>query len=713
MTLAEKIGQLSLVNSIYGNITEPLRKSVTSGQIGGILNEVDIDTINELQRIAVEDSRLGIPLLAGRDVIHGFKTIFPIPLGLASTWNPSLVENSARIAAIEASASGINWTFAPMIDISRDPRWGRIAESFGEDTYLSGVFARAMVRGFQGDDLSRPDSIAACAKHFAGYGACEAGKDYNTTNIPENELRNIYLPPFKDAIEAGVVSLMTSFGDLNGIPASANEFLLRQILRDEWNFDGFVVSDWESISQLSVHGLTANDKESAYEAANAGVDMEMTSKTYADHMEELIEEGKIALERLDQMVTNILLAKFRLGLFDNPFTMKKQSTQIANSDYLASAKQAAIQSCVLLENKNNTLPLEKNRLASIAVIGPLAADPYEQLGTWIFDGSVELSQTPLQAINAFAENTFAVNYCKALETTRSKDCGSQKDVMAAVDQSDVVVLFLGEESILSGEAHSRADISLPGCQESLIQACSESGKPVILVVFAGRPLILEKIRDQVDAILWAWHPGNMAGPAIVDLLFGVQSPSGKLPVCFPRVIGQIPIYYNHKNTGRPGDTNDGNHIDKIKAGAPQHSTGDTSFHLDTVNSPLYPFGYGLSYTEFSYSNLHISNTSLRMGDLLEVHVDVTNTGQVEAEEVVQLYIRDLVGSVTRPVKELKGFKRIRLVPGECKQVSFTLTSDDLAFYNRYNRLTTEPGTFRLMVGGNSNTDLQTEFEIIE
>ncbi len=713
MTISEKIGQLSLVNSIFGKISKSLKETITNGNIGGILNEVDVNIVNELQRIAVEESRLGIPLLIGRDVIHGFKTIFPIPLGLAATWNPEVVRQCGRISAQEASQAGINWTFAPMIDISRDPRWGRIAESFGEDPYLSGVFARAIIQGFQGDDPSKSDCIAACAKHFAGYGACEAGKDYNTTNIPENELRNVYLSPFKAAHLAGVLSVMTSFSDLDGIPATANEFLLKQILRQEWQFNGFVVSDWEAISQLSVHGLTANDKESAYQAANAGVDMEMVSRTYADHLAVLVEEGRITEDYIDRMASNILRAKFKLGLFDNPYTQADNSGTSRLNEALEIARSSAIQSCVLLENKHDILPLSENHLSSIAIIGPLADDAYEQLGTWVFDGDRKLSQTPLHAIKAFVKNSVEVNYSRAMKTTRSKSREEFGDAIETVKKSDLTILFLGEESILSGEAHCMADISLPGFQNELIDEISKLGKPVILVIMAGRPLLLEEIRKKVDAILYAWHPGTMAGPAITELLFGVESPSGKLPVTFPRAVGQIPIYYNHKNTGRPANDKSVTNIDNIEAGAPQHSSGDTSFYLDIDNSPLYPFGYGLSYSKFKYSGLNLDKDKIELGESINITVDLENTGKYKAEEAVQLYVRDLVGSVTRPVKELKQFKRVRLAPGETASISFKLTTDDLAFYSKDNKLVTEPGRFHLWVGGSSEADLKSEFEIIE
>jgi len=713
MTLAEKIGQLSLINGGGGSIPPELRNSIAGGKIGGLLNEVDVTTVDELQQVALKESRLGIPLLIGRDVIHGFKTVFPIPLGLAATWNPTLVEQCGRISAIEASAAGVNWTFAPMIDISRDPRWGRIAESFGEDTHLCAELAKSMIAGFQGEDLARADSIAACAKHFAGYGASESGKDYNTTNLSEHELRNVHLVPFRAAAEAQVASFMTSFGDLNGVPASANPFLLRQILREEWRYDGFVVSDWESISQLSVHGLTSDDKESAYEAASAGVDMEMTSSTFADYLGALVEEDRISVERIDTMVGNILRVKILLGLFDDPIKTTAASDPLSPANHLEIAKRASVESIVLLKNKNELLPLKPNRLKSLALIGPLANDGYEQLGTWVFDGDPSLSQTPVAALQTQFGGEFEIHYARGMESTRSRTRDGFPEAIEAASKSDAVVMFLGEESILAGEAHCRADISLPGNQEELIEEMCRLGKPLIVVLMAGRPLALQSVVGKFDALLCAWHPGSMAGPAIVDLLFGKESPSGRLPVTFPRVAGQIPIYYSHKNTGRPGTSESVVSMDDIELNAPQHSFGDTSFHLDVPNSPLFPFGFGLSYSKFEYTNLMLSSVSIPMGSSFTVTVDLHNSGAVEAEEVVQLYVRDLVGSVTRPVKELKGFQRIKLSPGAGKTVSFELSTDDLAFYNRQMQLVTEPGEFHLWIGGCSDTDLRAEFEITD
>ena len=712
MTLAEKAGQMSQVNVGDSYIHDYLAEALRAGRVGSVLNVVDVDVVNELQRIAVEETRHGIPLLVGRDVIHGFRTVMPIPLGQAATWNPDIVREGARVAAREAAATGVNWTFAPMIDISRDARWGRIAESLGEDPYLTSVLGVAMVEGFQGADLASPDTIAACAKHFAGYGASESGRDYATTNIPENELRNVYLGPFKAAVDAGVSTLMTSFSDLDGVPATANELLVRDILRGEWGFDGFVVSDWDSVRQLKIHGLTANDKESAEQAAAAGVDMEMHGDAYINHLESLVEEGSLDIEVIDTAVANILRAKFRLGLFENPYVDPGTFPSSGNADALQTAKKAALQSVVMLKNEHQALPLSVRKLGSIAVIGPLADAPYEQLGTWIFDGDPELSVTPMHAIHSLVGDKVNVRYLRAMETSRSRNTGSFDEAVAMAADSDAVVLFLGEESILSGEAHSRADISLPGAQAELVRRIRAAGKPVVAVILAGRPLTLTDIVDEVDAILFAWHPGTMGGPAIADLLFGVESPSGKLPATFPRMVGQIPIYYNQKNTGKPPTPDTVVHIDDIDPHAPQLSLGMTAFHLDAGYTPLYPFGHGLSYATFSYENLHLSTNELKLGESLSVSVDVTNTSAVAADEIVQLYVRDLVGNVTRPVRELKGFERVRLLPSQKRTVEFELHTDDLAFYGRNMQLMTEPGDFRVWIGGSSETEFGSEFRIV-
>ena len=713
MTLAEKIGQMNQVNASDDDISDSVRQAIEAGQVGSVLNQVHVDAVNELQRIAVQESRLGIPLLVGRDVIHGFKTVMPIPLGQAATWNTDIVREGARVAAREAATAGINWTFAPMIDISRDPRWGRIAESLGEDSYLASQLAVAMVEGFQGKNLVDADTIAATAKHFAGYGASESGRDYATVNIPENELRNVYFPPFKAAVDAGVLSLMAAFSDLDGVPATGNEFLLREVLREEWDFKGFVVSDWDSVRQLAIHGLTENDKESVYEAVSAGVDMEMAGESYVHNLEALIGEGRIDVAMIDAMVANILRAKFSLGLFEKPYTDPTALPAIANEHALATARKAALQSVVLLKNDDGVLPLSAKKLNSVAVIGPLADAPYEQLGTWIFDGDPELSITPMHAIHSLVGHDVDVRYLRTMDNSRSRSTEAFDEAAEMARDSDVVLLFLGEESILSGEAHSRADINLPGDQAELVRRVREAGKPVIAVIQAGRPLTLTNIIDHVDAILFAWHPGTMGGPAVADLLFGVESPSGKLPVTFPRMVGQIPIYYSRKNTGKPPSPDTVVLIDDIDAHAPQLSTGMTAYHLDAGYTPLFPFGYGLSYAEFDYEHIRASAREIRLGDTVTISAELTNTGDVAADEVAQLYIRDLVGNVTRPVKELKGFKRIRVEAGQTISVDFELHTDDLAFYGRNMQLITEPGEFHAWIGGSSETELRTEFRIID
>jgi beta-glucosidase len=713
MTLEEKIGQMAQINGADGELPGWLRETIGQGRIGSILNEVDVGVVNEMQRIAVEDSRLGIPLLFGRDVVHGFKTVLPIPLGLAATFNPELVRRGARMAALEAAASGINWTFAPMIDISRDPRWGRIAESFGEDPYLTGMLAAAAVKGFQGEDLALPGTIAACAKHFAGYGASEAGRDYNTTNIPENELRNVYLPPFRTAVDAGAATLMASFSDLNGIPATGNRFLMTQVLREEWRFDGFVVSDWASIKQMTGQGFTANEREAAYEALNAGVNMEMATSVYADNLQSLLSRGRITEAQIDAMVADILRVKIRLGLFENPYTDPSDFPAISNDRNLATARESALQSIVLLENRDLALPLKKDQLGVLAVIGPLADDPYEQLGTWILDGDPSISRTPLQSIREFVGEEVEVLHVMAMESTRSRSEAAFEEALAAARAADAIVVFLGEESILSGEAHCRADIGLPGNQAELVHMLRQAGKPLIAVIMAGRPLTLGDILEDVDALLYAWHPGTMGGPAIADILFGVESPSGKLPVTFPSMVGQVPIYYSHKQPARPATAESFMHIDDYPVRVPQYLYGLVSSHLDAGYEPQYPFGYGLSYGRFDYSDIEVSGTEIPMGETLTVRAKVRNEGKVEAEEVVQLYLRDLAGQVTRPVRELKGFRRVRLAPGESSTVTFELSAQDLSFYGRDMQPVTEPGAFHAWIGGSSDADLRAEFNIVK
>ncbi len=711
MGLDEKIGQMSQLQAGVGWIPDHLGDAIRRGQVGSVLNEVDVGVVNELQRIAVEESRLGIPLLIGRDVIHGFRTIMPIPLGQAASWNPDIIREGARVSAEEARRAGVNWTFAPMIDITRDPRWGRIAESLGEDPHLCSRLGIAMIEGFQGADLSEHGRIAACAKHFAGYGAAEGGRDYNTANIPENEMRNVHLRPFHAAADAGVATFMSAFCDLNGIPATGNRWLMEELLREEWGYEGFVVSDWESIVEMSVHGFTHDDEQAAYEAVTAGIDMEMASSSYRDHLVRLVDEGKVSLEKIDAMVRRILRVKLELGLFDNPFTNPDDYGDLLNKTHLKVAKQAAIQSCVLLQNRNQTLPLSAQALDSIALIGPLADDGYEQMGTWVFDGQADNTVTCRQAIDELIGRTVEINYVQALETTRSSSSDDFAAAIDAAERSDVAILVLGEEAFMSGEAHSRANIDLPGQQQALLEAVANVGKPVVLVVMAGRPLTLEPVLPYVDALLYAWHPGTMGGPAIADLLFGLESPSGKLPVTFPRMVGQVPIHYAHKNTGRPATDDSCVHMDEVPPRAPQTSLGMTSFHLDAGYKPLFPFGFGLSYGRFQYVKITTSHRSIAMGESLDVSADVVNTGVHEAEEIVQLYVRDLVGSVTRPVKELKDFRRLKLRPGERQRISFHIHTDDLAFYGRDMQRRAEPGQFHVWIGSSSDAQLWAEFEI--
>lgn len=713
MDLSEKIGQMCQIDVAGGTLSQELKEKLVAGELGSIINQVDVGLVNEIQRISVEESRLGIPLLIGRDVIHGFKTVMPIPIGQAASWNVELVEKSARISAQEAAKAGVNWTFAPMLDIARDPRWGRVAESFGEDPFLASALGVAMVTGFQGQSLKDRGSIAACAKHFAGYGASESGRDYATTNIPENELRNVYLKPFHAAIKAGAATVMTSFGDLNGIPCTANSFLLRQVLREEWGFSGFVVSDWDSVFHLKIHGLTADDEGSALEAAQAGVDMEMASATYKQYLAQLVERGKLAESVIDQAVDRILRLKLALGLFDNPYTEPDALPAFGSKQAIGIARQAARESIVMLKNHDRLLPLSASTLRSIAVVGPLADAPYEQLGTWIFDGDSALSVTPLEAIRDRVTPDVEVNFYQAMATSRDRGTEHFDAIAEAASQSDVVLMFLGEESILSGEAHCRADINLPGAQAELVRKLKTTGKPIVAVILAGRPLTLTNIIDDVDALLFAWHPGTMGGEAISELLFGDFSPSGRLPISFPRHVGQVPVYYNHKNSGKPPSDDAIVHIDDIDANAAQTSLGMTAFHLDEGFRPLFPFGFGLSYGDFVYSHISCDKPRARIGEILRISAVLRNQGPCKAIETVQLYIRDLVGNVTRPVRELKGFQRIELEPGQSKKVTFELPTENLAFFGRDQQSIVEAGEFRVWIGGSSVAELETGFSLID
>lgn len=708
MTLEEKIGQMHQV-SPPANLYE-IADLVRNGQIGSVLNVVGAENVNFLQKIAVEESRLKIPLIVGRDVIHGFNTIFPIPLGQAASFNPELVEKAARVSAVEAASEGVRWTFTPMIDIGRDPRWGRIAESLGEDPYVTSILGVSIVNGFQGDNLSNPTSLASCPKHFVGYGAAEAGKDYNSTFIPERTLRNVYLPPFKAAVEAGAATFMTSFNDNDGIPASGNKFILDNVLREEWGFNGFVVSDWASVHEMINHGFAKDTKEAAEKAINAGVDMEMVSGTYTTHVKELLNEKKISMKSIDDAVKRILYIKYKLGLFENYLIDESSdSSPIYSDEHLEIAKEAAIQSAILLKNEGNTLPINKN-VKTIAVIGPMADAPHDQLGTWVFDGDKNYTQTPLQTLLKDYSKNYNILYSEGLKYSRDKNINSINRAAEVAKKADIILAFVGEESILSGEAHSLANLGLQGAQKQLIETLSKTGKPLVTIVMAGRPLTIGDEVNLSDAVLYNFHPGTMGGPAIADLLFGKAIPSGKLPITFPKSVGQIPIYYAHNNTGRPF-LGDETFIDDIPLEAGQTSLGNTSFHLDIGNEPLFPFGYGLSYTNFEYSNLKISSTKLKPSETINISIDVENVGNYDADEIVQLYVQDCFGSVTRPVKELKGFKRTHIKSGEKKTVEFALPISDLAFYNIDMQFVVEPGLFNLWVGSNSQDGIKTSFEV--
>lgn len=707
MTIREKIGQL---NQLDGRGTiEDLKVIIRKGEIGSVMNVTEPKVVNELQKIACEQSRTGIPLIFTRDVVHGFKTMLPIPLGQAATFNPELIQEGARVAAIEATEHGVRWSFAPMIDISRDARWGRIAESFGEDTYLTEKMAIAVVKGFQGDNLADARSMAACAKHFIGYGAVEGGRDYNSTHIPDRQLRDVYLPPFEKAIKAGCSSIMTSFNDNDGIPATGNSTLLKDILRKEWGFDGVVVSDWGSVTEMIKHGFAEDRKDAARKAIEAGLDMEMSSKSFIQHLEGLIAKDIVSEATLDNAVRNVLRLKFKLGLFDSPYTDINRPEETYSGKHLATAKKIAEESIVLLKNKGNTLPLS-SRIKNLLVVGPLADAPHDQLGTWTMDGEIERTQTPIKALREMYGDKVKIHFIKGLEYSRDKNTSTFNQVLAKARQVDAIIAFMGEEAILSGEAHCLADIKLQGAQSELIKELSETNKPLITVIMAGRPLTISEELNQSDAVLYAWHPGTMGGNALADILFGKSTPSGKLPVTFPKAVGQIPIYYNHTNTGRPA-TGKEKSLDEIPLNAKQSVLGHSSYYLDLGTQPLFPFGYGLSYTTFKYSDLKVAHTIVAPNDILSISVKVKNTGQYKGTEVVQLYISDLVGSVTRPVKELKGFKRIELAPSEEKEVVFELPLHSLAFWNIDMKKVVEPGKFKIMVGTDSESGLETFFAV--
>ena len=703
MTLSEKIGQMNQV-SVGGDIShyaEALRK----GQIGSILNEVDPVKLNEYQRICVEESRLGIPLLVGRDVIHGFHTIFPIPLGLAATFDPALVEEGARIASLEATAQGVRWTFSPMLDIARDPRWGRMAEGSGEDPWLDARMAEAMVRGYQGPVLDTT-SMAACIKHFVGYGAAEGGRDYNSTFLTERQLRNVYLPPFEAAVKAGAMTLMTSFNDNDGVPSTGNAFILQDVLRGEWGFDGLVVTDWNSMGEMIAHGFGVDRKDVACKAANVGVDMDMMTFGFISHLEELVASGCVKESVIDEAVRRILRVKILLGLFEHPYVNVEAAAAVQYAPaHLDAARKAAEASAILLKN-DGVLPLRADKVRTILVTGPMADAPHDQLGTWSFDGQKDHTVTPLKALQERFPGK--VIYVQGLRNSREVRTRFD-DVVAAARRADVVLAFLGEEAILSGEAHCLADLNLMGSQSELLAALKATGKPVVATVMAGRPLTIERDLPNCRALLYAFHPGTMGGPALANLLFGDVNPSGKTPVTFLRTVGQAPLYYAHNRTGRP--YNGEMLLSEIGAEAGQTSLGNTSYYLDYGAYPLFPFGYGLSYTTFRYSDIALDREVYAEDGTIDVSFTLTNTGECDGTETVQVYVRDLVGSVTRPVKELKAFERVALKAGESRRLNVRIPVADLAFYGLDGVKKVEPGDFQLWVAADSASGEPLSFQV--
>jgi beta-glucosidase len=722
MTLDEKLGQMNLPAA--GDITTgqasntDFAKNIREGKVGGLFNIRTARKIREVQQIAVEESRLGIPLIFAMDVIHGYQTVFPIPLALSCSWNMDMMERTARIAAIESSADGICWTFSPVLDLARDPRWGRMAEGFGEDPYMGTRIARAMVNGYQGTDLSANNTVMACVKHMALYGAAEAGRDYNTTDMSRIRMYNEYFPPYKAAIEAGAGTVMTSFNEIDGIPASGNRWLLQEVLRNEWGFDGFVVTDYTAINEMTDHGMGDLQTVSAL-ALKAGVDMDMVGEGYLTTLKQSIDDGLITMEMIDKACGRILEAKYKLGLFDDPYRycdLDRAETEIFTAAHRQEARQIAAETFVLLKNENHVLPLQKT--GTIALIGPMADNRENMPGTWSVAADFSKAVSLMEGIKSVAGDRMKILYAHGANIYRDSLLESRvsifgkptkrdsrpeseliREAVAVANRANVIVAALGESAEMSGESSSRSDIGIPENQQELLKALLKTGKPLVLVLFTGRPLTLKWENENVPAILNVWFGGTQAGLAIADVLFGDVNPSGKLTASFPQHIGQVPLYYNHKNTGRPMPPD----VDFMKF---------RSGYLDVTNEPLYPFGYGLSYTTFEYDDLKLSAEAIRPDEKLQVSVSVRNTGEYSGKEVVQLYIRDLVGSITRPVRELKGFQKIDLKPGETKTVTFKLTTDDLSFYNSEMKYVYEPGAFRVFIGGDSKNMLESGFELI-
>lgn len=708
MTLEEKVGQLNQYTN-DANPTGPLvinpnkEKEIKEGKLGSMLNVMGADRTRKYQELAMQ-SRLKIPLLFGLDVIHGYKITFPLPLAEAASWDLPLIEQTARIAATEAAASGIHWTFAPMVDIARDPRWGRVMEGAGEDTFLGSKIAYARVKGFQGNQLGDVTSIMACAKHFVGYGAAVGGRDYNSVDMSNRMLWESYLPPFKATVDAGVATFMNSFNDLNGIPATANTYIQRAILKGKWKFDGFIVSDWSSINEMIAHGYAKDSKDAAAKAILAGNDMDMESSAYRNSLAELVREGKVPLTVVDDAVRRILRKKFELGLFDNPYKfcdIKRQEKALNNPEHTKIAREMAAKSIVLLKNEQNILPLSKE-VKTIAFIGPMVKSKRINHGFW----AVDLKEVDSSYIVSQWEG-LKRKVCKNTKLLYAKGCDIEgnnrsgfEEAVAIAKQSDVVIVSIGERHDMSGEAKSRSNIHLPGIQEEFIKELQKTGKPIVVLINAGRPLIFNWIADNMPTIVYTWWLGSEAGNAIADVLFGDYNPSGKLPMTFPRDEGQIPLYYNHFSTGRPSK-NDNDVVYK-------------STYIDLPNSPKFPFGYGLSYTTFTYTDLKLSSDKMKSNDKLSVSFTLTNSGKYSGEEVVQLYLKDQFGSVVRPVKELKGFQKVKLNPGEHKTITFSIDNDLLSFYNDQLQWISEPGTFEVMIGSSSqDIHLQSTFELLQ
>jgi beta-glucosidase len=711
MTLDEKIGQLNQYTSdkrATGKITPEGDKAtqIRQGKVGSMMNVIGAEEARTYQELAMQ-SRLRIPLIFGQDVIHGFRTTFPVPLGETATWDLALMEKSSRIAATEAAAYGIHWTFAPMVDIARDPRWGRVMEGAGEDTYLGSLVAKARVKGFQGNGLGNVDVIMACAKHFAAYGAAVGGRDYNSVDMSLRQLNEIYLPPFKAAVEANVATFMNSFNDINGIPATANKYILRDILKTQWNFKGFVVSDWGSVGEMITHGFAKDGYDAAMKAIIAGTDMDMESRCYRNNLKQLIEDGKIDISIVDEAVKRILVKKFELGLFEDPFrfcNLERQKQQTNNLENRIVAREIGAKSIVLLKNEiqkngKSILPLSK-QTKKIALIGPLFKATTENHGFWAMPFADDTTRiiSQYQGIKNQLDKSSTILYAKGCHVNGNDKTGFA-DAINAAKEADIVILSLGETAEMSGEAKSRSSLQLPGVQEDLMKEIYKTGKPIILLLNSGRPLIFNWAADNIPSILYTWWLGTEAGNSIADVVFGNYNPAGKLPISFPRTEGQIPIYYNHFNTGRPARSDN----DKFYV----------SSYIDLKNSPQYSFGYGLSYTKFIISNLKLSSDELSTnGDKLTATVDITNTGDYDGEEVLQLYVRDMVGCVVRPVKELKGFKKIFLKKGDTKTVSLSISSGDLKFYNDQIEYINEPGDYELYIGNSSDTQLKTNFKLV-